>query len=98
MATVSRTARLVDLASLAGILAGAALFYVASLRLQEIGKLSYQHPGPRHTPALAAADRARYLAYGGAALIVVGGAVGAGGAISVAHKASHLQKEPRSQQ
>ena len=98
MATVSRNARLVDLASLVGIFAGAALCYVASARLQEIGKLSYQHPGPRRTPALAAADRARYLAYGGAALIVVSGAVGAGGAIRVARKANHLEKEPRSHQ
>ena len=98
MATVSRTARLVDLASLVCILAGAALCYVASLRLQEIGKLSYQHPGPRRSPALAAADRARYLAYGGAALIVVGGAVGVGGAISVARGANHLETEARSHQ
>lgn len=86
MATVSRNARLVDLASLVCILAGAALCYTASLRLQEIGKLSYQHPGPRSKPALAAADRARYLAYGGVALIVAGCAVAAGGAITVARR------------
>jgi len=41
-----------------GSLAGAALCYAASLRLQEIGKLSYRHPGPRTESALRAADHA----------------------------------------
>lgn len=86
MSTVSRNARLVDLASLACILAGAVLCYATSLRLQEIGKLSYKHPGPRSESALAAADRARYLAYGGVVLIAAGCAVGVGGAISVARR------------
>ena len=86
MSTVTRNARLVDLASLVCILAGAALCYAASLRFREIGALSYQHPGPRNESALAAADRARYLAYGGVVLIVAGCAVGVGGAISVARR------------
>ncbi len=86
MPPVSRHARLLDLASLVCILAGAALCYAASLRFQEIGKLSYQHPGPRTESALAAADRARYLAYGGVALIVSGCAVGVGGVISAARR------------
>ena len=84
MATVTRAARRIDLASLLCILAGAALCYTASLRFQEIGKLSYSHPGPRTESALAAADRARYLAYGGVAIIVAGCVVGIGGAIAVA--------------
>jgi hypothetical protein len=86
MSTVSRAARLVDLASLVCILVGAVLCYSASLRFQEIGKLSYKQPGPRSESALAAADRARYLAYGGVVLIVAGCAVGVGGAISVARR------------
>jgi hypothetical protein len=81
MPTVSRRARFVDLISLVCILAGAALCYAMGLRLEEIGKLSYQHPGPRSESALAAADRARYLAYGGVALIAVGCAVGAVGTL-----------------
>ena len=86
MTTVSRRARLVDLGSLACILAGAALCYAASLRLQEIGKLSYRHPGPRTGSALTAADHARYLAYGGIGLIIAGCAVGVGGAIRFARR------------
>ena len=86
MTTVSRRARLVDLGSLACILAGAALCYVASLRLQEIGRLSYRHPGPRTESALAAADHARYLAYGGIGLIIAGCGIGVGGAIRLAHR------------
>jgi|GEM_PF-4250811 len=86
MTSVSRRARLVDLGSLACILAGAALCYAASLRLQEIGKLSYRHPGPRSESALAAADHARYLAYGGIGLIITGCAIGVGGAIRLARR------------
>ena len=72
MPTVSRRARLVDLAALATILLGVALCFWANSRMREIGKLSYRHPGPPSVSALAAADRARYLAYGGVALIVAG--------------------------
>jgi hypothetical protein len=86
MTSVSRRARLVDLGSLACILAGAALWYVASLRLQEISKLSYRHPGPRNASALTAADHARYLAYGGIGLIIAGCAIGVGGAIRLARR------------
>ena len=98
MATISRNARLVDVASLVCILAGAALCYVASLRLQEIGRFSLTHPGPKRESALAAADRARYLAYGGVALIVAGCVVGVGGAISVARRkaAAVATKSPSS--
>lgn len=81
MSIVTRRARLLDLACLLLILVGGGLCYAASLRLQEIGKLSYRHPGPRSQPALVAADHARYLAYGGVALIVGGCIIGAGGAI-----------------
>ena len=86
MTTVSRRARLVDLGSLVCILAGAVLCYAASLRLREIGKLSYRHPGPRTESALTAADHARYIAYGGIGLIIAGCAIGVGGAIRLARR------------
>ena len=86
MPTVTRRARLLDLACLLFILVGVGLGYVASLQLQEIGKLSYRHPGPRSQSALTAADHARYLAYGGVTLVLLGCIVGAGGAIQGARR------------
>jgi hypothetical protein len=82
MPTVSRGARLLDLAALASILLGAAFCLWANAQMIEIGKLSYRHPGPPSVSALAAADRARYLAYGGTALILAGCAIGVTSAIS----------------
>ena len=86
MATVTRRARLLDLACLLCILVGGGLGYVASVQLQDIGKLSYRHPGPRSESALKAADHARYLAYGGVALVLIGCVIGAGGAIQGARR------------
>ena len=86
MSTVTRRARLLDLACLLLILSGGALGYLASVRLQEIGRLSYRHPGPRSESALAAADRARYLAYGGVGLVVLGCGIGVGGAVQGARR------------
>jgi hypothetical protein len=86
MPTVTRQARLLDLACLVFILAGGGMGYAASVRLQEISKLSYRHPGPRSESALAAADHARYLAYGGVALVILGCVIGAGGAIQGARR------------
>ncbi|MDQ2667328.1 MAG: hypothetical protein M3Z05_15120 [Gemmatimonadota bacterium] len=86
MPTVTRRARLLDLACLLCILAGGGLGYLASLKLQEISKLSYRHPGPRTESALTAADHARYLAYGGVALVLAGCVIGAGGAIHGARR------------
>ncbi|MEP6992091.1 MAG: hypothetical protein ABJA80_14255 [bacterium] len=86
MPSVSRKARLLDVVSLLCILSGAGLCYVASVRFQEIGRLSYRHPGPRSESALAAADHARYLAYAGVGLIAAGCVVGVGGAIAVARR------------
>jgi len=86
MSHVTRAARVLDLACLACILAGGLLGYAASLRLQEIGKLSYRHPGPRNESALAAADRARYMAYAGVTLVVIGCLAAAGGAINVTRR------------
>ena len=88
MSTVTRGARLLDLACLLLILVGGGLGYLASVRLQEIGRLSYRHPGPRSESALAAADRARYLAYGGVGLIALGCAIGVGGAVQGARRRS----------
>jgi hypothetical protein len=68
------------------ILVGGAMGYAASLRLQEIGKLSYRHPGPRSQSALTAADHARYLAYGGVGFVILGCVIGAGGAIQGARR------------
>ncbi len=86
MATVSRRARLLDLSALGSILLGAALCLVANDRFTEIGKLSYRHPGPPSQSALAAADRARYLAYGGVMLIVAGCVVGVAGTIRLSRR------------
>ncbi|CAN5898401.1 hypothetical protein BH11GEM2_BH11GEM2_02320 [soil metagenome] len=88
MPTVTRQARLLDLACLLFILTGIGMGYAASVRLQEISKLSYRHPGPRSESALTAADHARYLAYGGVALVVLGCVIGAGGAIQGARRKS----------
>jgi hypothetical protein len=90
MATVSRRDRYMDLAALACILAGAALCLIANGRLREIAKLSYQHPGPPTERALDAADRARYLAYGGVALVVAGCIVGVTGAIRLSRRKAVL--------
>ena len=92
MPNVSRRARLLDLAAIASILGGVLLFLTAGKRLSEISTLSYGHPGPRSESALAAADRARYLAYGGAALVVVGGVIGVAGAIRLSRAKSRRQK------
>ncbi len=86
MSTVTRRARLLDLACLLLILAGGVLGYLASVRLQEISKLSYRNPGPRRESALAAADRARYLAYGGVGFVVLGCVIGVGGAVQGARR------------
>ena len=75
-------------AALACILLGAALYMTSNARLNEISRLSYSHPGPRNQSALAAADRARYQAYGGGALILAGCAVGVVGATRVARRRS----------
>ena len=90
MPTVSRRARLLDLAALVSILFGATLCLVSNSQMTEIGKLSYRHPGPPSQSALAAADRARYLAYAGVAIIAAGCVVGVAGAIRLS-----LRKAPR---
>jgi len=86
MPTVSRRARLLDLASLGCILFGAALCLISNSQMTEISKLSYKHPGPPSESALAAADRARYLAYAGVAIIVAGCVVGVAGAIRLSRR------------
>ena len=73
---------MIDLAALACIVAGALLCLAANSRLAEISKLSYKHPGPPTESALAAADRARYLAYGGVGVIIAGCVVGVSGALA----------------
>lgn len=84
MPSVSRRARLVDLSALACLVAGVLVFLSALDRFSAIAKLSYRHPGPPNQSALTAADHARYMAYGGVALVVVGCVVAVAGAIHVA--------------
>ena len=86
MPTVSRQARLLDLAALGCILLGAAFCLVSNSQLTEIGKLSKKHPGPPSQSALAAADRARYLWYGGVVLVVAGCVVGVAGTIRLSRR------------
>ncbi len=87
MPTVSRHGRLIDLSALLCIVVGAGLYLVAAMQLREIGKLSYQNPGPAQQSALTVADRARYLSYAGVALVVIGFIVGTAGAIG--HARAH---------
>ena len=77
-----------DLAALGFILLGAALCLAANGRMREIGKLSYKHPGPPSESALAAADSARYLAYGGVGIIAAGCIVAVAGAIGHSRRKS----------
>ncbi|MEP6731148.1 MAG: hypothetical protein ABJE10_10945 [bacterium] len=91
MPTVSRRARLLDLAALGCILVGATLCLVANARMTEIGRLSYRHPGPPTESALAAADRARYMSYGGVLFIVAGCVVGVAGTIRLRRKAADAE-------
>jgi hypothetical protein len=74
MTLVSRRDRFVDLAALAFILVGAALYLVAVTRLRTISLYSRTNPGP--PGALVAADQARYLSYAGLGLVSVGACVG----------------------
>ncbi len=74
MTIVSRRDRLVDLAALALIVVGAALYLVAGARLRTISLYSRTNPGP--PGALVAADEARYLSYAGLGLVTVGACVG----------------------
>jgi hypothetical protein len=74
MTTVSRRDRLVDLSALLLIVAGAALYVLAAVKLHGISLYSRTNPGP--PGALVAADQARYVSYAGLALVVVGACVG----------------------
>lgn len=74
MTTVSRRDRLVDLAALLLIAAGAVLYLVAASKLHSISLYSRTNPGP--PGALDAADRARYLSYAGLVMVSMGACVG----------------------
>ena len=74
MTTVSRRDRLVDLSALLLIVAGAALYLVAAVKLHGISLYSRTNPGP--PGALVAADQARYVSYVGIAMVVAGACVG----------------------
>jgi hypothetical protein len=72
MTSVTRRDRFTDLAALVLIVGGVALYLWSLSRLHDISQLTYAHPGPRGTSALAAADRARYLSNTGLALVLAG--------------------------
>ena len=74
MTTVSRRDRLVDLSALLLIVAGAALYLVAAVKLHSISLYSRTNPGP--PGALVAADQARYVSYAGIAMVAAGACVG----------------------
>ena len=74
MTTVTRRDRLVDLAALLLIVAGATMYLVAATKLRTISLYSRTNPGP--PGALVAADQARYLSYAGLGLVAVGACVG----------------------
>jgi hypothetical protein len=74
MTTVSRRDRLVDLSALMLIVAGAALYVLAAVKLHGISLYSRTNPGP--PGALVAADQARYVSYAGLTLVLVGACVG----------------------
>jgi hypothetical protein len=74
MTIVSRRDRLVDLSALLLIVAGAALYLVAAVKLHGISLYSRANPGP--PGALAAADQARYVSYSGLALVALGACIG----------------------
>jgi hypothetical protein len=76
MPIVSRRDRLTDLAALALIIAGIALYLDGTRRLHAISLFSFQHPGPRGHSALAAADHARYESNAGIAGVLLGCAAG----------------------
>jgi len=80
MATITRRDRMVDLAALALILLGVALYMDGTLRLRAITQLSYKQPGPRGVRQLDVADRARYECNAGIVLTVIGAVVGAASA------------------
>lgn len=86
MATVTRRDRLVDLAALLCILAGAALYLDGAARLRAISQFSYRHPGPRGVRMLEVADRARYESNAGMGLVVLGAAIGAASALRVVRR------------
>ena len=74
MTTFSRRDRLVDLSALLLIVAGAALYLVAAVKLHGISLYSRTNPGP--PGALVAADQARYVSYAGIAMVAAGACVG----------------------
>ena len=74
MTSVSRRDRQIDLGALFSIVVGAALYIVAAVQLHTISQYSKKNPGP--PGALVAADHARYMSYGGVALIAIGCCIG----------------------
>jgi hypothetical protein len=72
MAKPTRHDRLLDLAALVCILAGVAFCLDGTARLTGISRLSYRSPGPAGVKQVDVADHARYEAYLGVALALIG--------------------------
>jgi len=72
MAKPTRRDRVLDLAALACILLGLALCLDGTARLIGISHLSYRFPGPPGVRQVELADNARYEAYAGVALALIG--------------------------
>ncbi len=81
MTTVSRRDRLIDLAALALIIAGIALYADGTSRLRDITRFSYRHPGPPGLSQRKVADYARYECNAGIGLTIAGCAAGVIGAV-----------------
>ena len=72
MAKPTRHDRALDVAALACILLGVALCLDGTARLTGISHLSYRFPGPAGVHQVEVADHARYEAYVGVALALIG--------------------------
>lgn len=83
---VTRRDRFVDLAALAAIVSGIALYLDAGSRLRAIAAFTYRHPGPRGVSQLTMADHARYESYAGLAVILAGCAIGIASAMRVSRR------------
>ena len=76
MPDVRRHDRIVDLVALVLIVLGVALYADSQRRFHDITAYTWQHPGPRGTSQLTAADHARYEANAAFVLIPLGAAIG----------------------
>ena len=72
MAKPTRHDRFLDIVALVCIVAGVALCLDGTARLTGIARLTYRFPGPAGVRQVDVADHARYEAYVGVALALIG--------------------------